>query len=264
MGLVLSVVAALAIGLGVLAGRWIVGRIAGLQGFRKRTNTEEDRGRPKLAFARAGASIVGIYLACVVLFMMGLSGGAVVVDETSMRVTVAKGGPADRAGIQTGDRVVSVNGDAATDWDTLKRLVGRHPDETIQVDIERDGAKKTIPVTTVGPKMMVGPFVDRRSLGGGELVAKSFVEPLRVVSGLGKGLARLFTATEKPELSGPVGISREAEAAERESTSTFLKLTAALTSYYGALASFALLVVALVMSVLPRRNSVLPTDGNSS
>ena len=54
--------------------------------------SEEERGRPKLAFARAAAAIVCLYLGCVMLFIPGFMGGSPKVDEVSMRVTVMKDG----------------------------------------------------------------------------------------------------------------------------------------------------------------------------
>src|SRR5687768_9944197 len=146
--------AALVIGAGVALARWLVSRAFGVRGtFRETVNTGAERGRPVLAYARALASIAGMYLGCVLLFIPGFTGGRMVVDEVSMRVTAAKDGPASRAGIETGDRIVAVNGEAVKDWDQLKKLVAAHPNETISVDVERGGEKKTFSVTTEGPKM---------------------------------------------------------------------------------------------------------------
>lgn len=98
-----------------------------------------------LAFGRAGGSIVAVYIASVILFVPSFLRERTKVDEVSMRVTVVKGGPADAAGIRDGDRIVGVNGDAPKDWDHLKKLVAAHPDETIEVQIEREGARRKMP-----------------------------------------------------------------------------------------------------------------------
>lgn len=263
MALVGFAIAALFIGAGVAAARWLVSRAFGVRGtFRETVNTGAERGRPVLAYARAIGSIAGMYLACVLLFVPGFAGGRVVVDDVSMRVTVAKDGPAARAGIEDGDRIVSVNGEAAKDWDQLKRLVAAHPNETIAVDVERgaDKQKKAFSVTTEGPKMKVAPFVEHQSLSAGEVLAASFAGPYEVVRGIVRGLARSFD--EKPELSGPVGISREAAAASEQGSGTFFRLVAALASYQASLVALVLLSTAFFMGFVAKRT--LPTSGNPS
>lgn len=257
--------AAILIGLGVAVGRWIATRLFGIRGsFREMVNTGAERGRPALAFARAASAMVFVYLACVLMFIPGLADGKATVDETSMRVTVATGGPADRAGIQSGDRIVSVNGEAPRDWDHLKKMVGAHPNAEIEVEVERAGERRTFHVTTVGPKMMVGPFVETKKLSTGELFAASFASPFEVARSFFRGLARMVAGSEKPEVSGPVGVSKEVNAAAQNGTAVFLRLIAALASYQAVFVCFALLVVAFAMSVLPRNNSMLPTSGDSS
>jgi membrane-associated protease RseP (regulator of RpoE activity) len=264
MGLIGIGIGAVFIGLAVFAGRWLASRAFGIRDLRRATNSEEERGRPSLAFARAAAAIACVYLACVLLFVPGLASGRPVVDEQSMRVTVTANGPASRAGIGNGDRIVSVNGEAPRDWDHLKKMVGAHPDEVITVDVERAGERKAFSVRTEGPKMMVAPFVEHRTPSFGEALGEAFVEPIKVARMFVRGLARTIGGAEKPELSGPVGVSREMTSAAESGTGTFLRLIAAMAAYEAIFVDLALLAVALVMSILPRRNSVLPTSGNPS
>jgi membrane-associated protease RseP (regulator of RpoE activity) len=251
MALVGFVLAALVIGGGVAVARWLVSRAFGVRGrFREMVDTGAERGRPLLAYARALGSIAGMYLGCVLLFIPGFTGGRMVVDEVSMRVTAAKDGPASRAGIETGDRIVAVNGEAVKDWDQLKKLVAAHPNETISVDVDRGGEKKAFSVTTEGPKMRVAPFIEHQSLSGGEVLSASFAAPYGVVRGIVRGLARSFD--QRPELSGPVGISQEVTAASNEGSGTFFRLVGALASYQAALIAMVLLSVAFFMGFVRR------------
>lgn len=50
-------------------------------------------------------------------------------------------GPAERAGMKVGDRVVGINGKPVHSWEDLVRLISKHPGESIHVDAERDGAR---------------------------------------------------------------------------------------------------------------------------
>jgi regulator of sigma E protease len=253
--------AAILIGAGVAGARWLVTRAFGIRtSFREMVNTTFDRGRPVLAYARALASIAAIYLACVIVFIPGYTGDTTVIDETSMRVTVRKSGPAAQAGIADGDRIVSVDGEAVTDWDQLKKLVAAHPNETIKVEVDRGGERKTFSVTTDGPKMYVGPYAEKKPVSAGWTLTVAFEAPYKVVSGIVRGVARSFG--EKPELTGPVGISREMSAAKEEGMGTFFRLLGALASYQGFVVSLVLLSLAFMMSFAAKRT--LPTSGNSS
>ncbi len=64
-------------------------------------------------------------------------------------VAVTAGGPADKAGVVAGDIVVSINGTATPDSQTLIDLVaGHHPGDTIQVKLEhQDGTTSTVTLT---------------------------------------------------------------------------------------------------------------------
>ena len=58
------------------------------------------------------------------------------------------GGPAERAGLQAGDRVVSVNDQLIENWTALVDFIRNHPEQSIRLEIERSGKTLLIPVTT--------------------------------------------------------------------------------------------------------------------
>lgn len=59
-------------------------------------------------------------------------------------------GPAATAGLKKGDRIVSVDGKAIDDVDSLQRLIGASPGRALSLVVERDGAMLTTAVTPVG------------------------------------------------------------------------------------------------------------------
>lgn len=62
---------------------------------------------------------------------------------------LVSGGPAETAGIKAGDVITSINGVALTERDSLRdALDGVVPGDTVTVVVDRDGASKTISVTT--------------------------------------------------------------------------------------------------------------------
>ena len=86
----------------------------------------------------AAGPLANYFFASILMFFGFLLGGNEVVDEASMRVHVGADGPAAKAGIVDGDRILTVNGDAVKDWDQLKKQIGAHPGDKIDIEIERD------------------------------------------------------------------------------------------------------------------------------
>ena len=63
-------------------------------------------------------------------------------------VEVVKGGPAEKAGLQAGDRIVSVDGTEIASKDDLGTLMQKHSaGDTLSITIARDGQMQTINVT---------------------------------------------------------------------------------------------------------------------
>jgi putative serine protease PepD len=81
---------------------------------------------------------------------MGVSVGEATNADGSPRVvlqSVTSGGPADLAGLKTGDTIVSIGGHQITDADSLIATVRSHrPGETVQVTYERNGSRQTATV----------------------------------------------------------------------------------------------------------------------
>ena len=67
--------------------------------------------------------------------------------------------PAYSAGIKAGDRIVSFNGTAVTDWDQVQKLVRANGNRRASIVVERGGRERTIETATV---------VDLRDIGNDE------------------------------------------------------------------------------------------------
>jgi len=190
--------------------------------------------------ATIAAGPLSNYLFASVLMFFGFwLGGRTVLDEASMKVGIRPDGPAAIAGVQQGDRIVSVDGLAVKDWDQLKQLVGSHPGEPIDLEIERGTDRMHVhptPISTEGDskgKIMVMPFTSWQPVSAGQAAVLAVTEPPKVVYNLVKGLARMIGGKEKPELSGPVGIGKEMASAARSGASDYLKLLGGLSAYLG-------------------------------
>lgn len=75
-------------------------------------------------------------------------------DDANAIVGVTPGSGAEKAGIESGDRLVSINGREvdASDSDSLRAAMeGVEADDTVPVEIERDGESLTLDVTVSSP-----------------------------------------------------------------------------------------------------------------
>jgi regulator of sigma E protease len=185
----------------------------------------------------AAGPLANYFFASVLMFAGFLIGGKPMIDDVSMRVSIGDG-PAAAAGVQKGDRIVSVNGESIKDWDQLKKAVGAHPGDKLDIEIERKGEHMHVFPTPLAQgenkgKILVGPYAETVKVGAAEAALLSVKEPPKVVYSLVKGLARMIAGKEKPELSGPVGIVKETANAAKDGADTYLKFLGLLSAYLG-------------------------------
>ncbi|MDD2701068.1 MAG: RIP metalloprotease RseP [Sideroxydans sp.] len=84
-------------------------------------------------------------------------------------------GAAAQAGMKTGDRVLSVNGERIALWDDWVKVIRAHPEQTLQVEIERDGARRVL-VVTPAAVMDKGERIGR--IGAGAQIDRKAFEAL--------------------------------------------------------------------------------------
>lgn len=65
--------------------------------------------------------------------------------------TIAKGGPADKGGLKTGDRVLEIDGEKIDDWVTLTHIVSSNPQKPLSFRVQRG---KEIIETVVTPRLV--------------------------------------------------------------------------------------------------------------
>lgn len=90
-------------------------------------------------------------LAIVIFILIGILHG--VPSFAPKLGEITPDGVAIEAGLKEGDVVKSIDGVPVKDWHEIVTIIQKHPDQTIQFEIERDGETLTIPVT---PKNVEG------------------------------------------------------------------------------------------------------------
>jgi regulator of sigma E protease len=161
-------------------------------------------------------------------------------------------GPAKAAGLQVGDRLVSLNGQALDDWQQLVDQVRALPGKSVDLMIERAGQALEMPV-----KLAARGEGEARSgyLGAGVQGVEWPAEMLREVSfgpleAVGEGVKRtwtmslltldslkkmLFGELSVKNLSGPITIAKVAGASAESGLGDFLNFLAYLSISLGVL-----------------------------
>jgi regulator of sigma E protease len=94
---------------------------------------------------------MNIILAVIVMAIVLAQGAEVPIyqDQPPVVGAVTPGSPAERAGIQRGDRILTVAGDQVDTWDDLFLAVGTRPDRDVALTVMRDGQTRTVSLRTV-------------------------------------------------------------------------------------------------------------------
>lgn len=180
----------------------------------------------------AAGPLANYLFASVFMFFGFLIGGK---EMESMKVSVDPKGPAAMASMQTGDRLVTINGESISEWEQVIKIVGAHKSEKLDIEIERGTEKLHVfPTPNEKGKIMIGSYVELKPVTAKEAASLAVTEPAIVVYRSLSVIADGITGKAKPELTGPVGIGKELAAAARAGIHQYLKLLGGLSAALGA------------------------------
>lgn len=161
---------------------------------------------------------------------------------------VSAGGPAAGAGLQRGDRILSIEGIALTTWDGLTDAVYPRPEQEIELIYEREGVAQTIRLTTLrreidvaGELREVGligvePLLVFRSATFGEVLTSGVRTPIFWIRQVVNSLVLLVTGRASvKDLGGPLLIAKMSGESARQGTGFFLTFIAFISVNIGCL-----------------------------
>ncbi|HEL2058164.1 TPA: RIP metalloprotease RseP [Streptococcus suis] len=178
--------------------------------------------------------ILGILTFILLMFMQGG-----VADTTSNAITVVDGGAVQAVGIETGDRIVSINGQATTDYYAIVEQIDAAVSDattapSLELEVDQDGQTKTVTVLAqevdgsyrigVSPALKTG-FFDK-ILGGFQ---EAGATALLIVT----ALKNLIANFDVKQLGGPVAIYSVSAQAAESGWANVLQLMAALSINLG-------------------------------
>jgi membrane-associated protease RseP (regulator of RpoE activity) len=212
-----------------------VATLLGLKGRAARLGLAPEAWSPLPFAARLLFAAVGpfaCYLVAAGCFALSLAiGGEVHTDPESVRVTPAHDGPAETAGLQDGDRIVSIDGAQTADWASIKTAVHAHAGGPLPLVVDRAGARVELrPVVGTNGRIGITQFAERRPVSAAAAIGTGLVGPFRVLAEAFRGLLH----SPDREAVGPVGIVREVAKTSRDPfpIATALGMTGGILSYF--------------------------------
>lgn len=167
--------------------------------------------------------------------------------------TVTDGGPAALAGIQSGDKILSIDDISAPNWRTTIPLINARAGQSASIEIERDGQRLYYPLTVRSAEQDDGSIrglLDVRPLlvaMPAELKVNERYGPIeaihRAVVNTGEMIAFTFSSIQKmlvglistSSLSGPVTIAKIASATANSGFVPYMEFLALLSVSLGVL-----------------------------
>jgi regulator of sigma E protease len=166
----------------------------------------------KLLFIVAGV-VMNMIIAFILIWIVGASQGESV--TTTVVESVQAGTPAAVAGVQPGDRIVSIAGDETDSWEEVRTEILTKPGETVTVVVDRAGVLTELTVVIQEREdgtgfLGISPTGEIRDLG----FASGFGYAARTTGSMVvlifKGIGMMFSGevsvTGDEGLAGPIGI----------------------------------------------------------
>jgi regulator of sigma E protease len=137
---------------------------------------------------------------------------------------VSNGTPAATAGLQAGDRIVSIDG-AVVQAEDISHLISGSDGRMLTVVVVRDGRRVTLPPTAArrtDGTYRLGFMLSGEGLPPLEATWEAFDLTGQVTRDIGSSLGRLVTGSGRDQISSPVGIVQGSSDAAKQGTESFL------------------------------------------
>jgi regulator of sigma E protease len=188
----------------------------------------------------ASGSLMNFLLA-IILFIFVFMGIGVPSNTTTIG-GLLPGRPAEKAGFQVGDRIVSINNTNVNTWGQLVEVIHKNPGQKLQVMVERDQQSLLIPVVPeLDPQNKVGLIGIEQTwvkLGLFSSILLGIQQALAVAALIITSLIKMITGQLPAEVAGPVGIVQMAGEAARLGLANVLNFAGLLSLNLGIINLF--------------------------
>jgi len=197
----------------------------------------------------AAGPIMNLAFALMAYVLLAAVYGVQVPSSEPVIGTLSEDMPAARAGLQPGDRIMAIDGEAVESWEALAVGVRSSEGRTLRLSIERDGGDLQIDVTPQQEAMQssfgergeayfigVTPPYDHRHLGFIEAIETGATQTAATSWLVAKGFMLMFVGrVPLRELGGPIAIAQVAGQQARAGLDAFVTMLAFLSVNLGVL-----------------------------
>ena len=165
--------------------------------------------------------LTNLLLAVAILTGFTLAYGKIVVPPVIG--LIQQGSAAEKAGVQLGDKVLSLRGSAISSFTDVRMTVAQHPGEQLDLVVEREGRTLALPAVAAikeltdrfGNTQRIGYFgigpakVERLQVGPIEAVGDAVIQTRDIIGMMVTGIEQILTGKrEIKELGGPIKIAK--------------------------------------------------------
>ncbi|MEL1134011.1 RIP metalloprotease RseP [Desulfitobacterium sp. THU1] len=192
----------------------------------------------------AAGPIMNLVLAIFLFIIVFAFFGIATANDTNVVGTLIEGMPAQAAGIQPGDKVVSVNGVETTTWTDLTQAIHKMPEKDITLVIEHEGQQRALTIKTEldaasGHGLVgIGPEVTYQKTSLPEAAQYGFKQTVSFTRLVLVTLAQMVTGETKAELGGPVAIVQAIDQSAESGWENYLGFIGILSIQLGLLNLF--------------------------
>ena len=161
----------------------------------------------------AGATF-NFLLAIVIYFFVFAFHGTTVPSHEPIIGDIMAGNPAATAGIQKGDKIVSVNGQTIQEWKDITTALQGHSNHVVSVTLDRQGEilSTTVIPRESGDRAVIGinPVLEVKEYGIGESAVNAVTHTGSTMAEMVLGLWNIITGQSKGDVAGPIGVAQMA------------------------------------------------------
>ena len=143
--------------------------------------------------------------------VFAVKGLALPVDEPVVG-SLMEGYPGAEAGLQVGDRLMSINGQPLEHWNEINSLVQENGPADGKLVIQRQGKTLKPRYDGESKRFLIGvrPRIEHRSLSVGESMKTAALSVIRITGAMVDGLRMMVTGKVSAEIAGPIGVAHMA------------------------------------------------------
>ncbi len=196
--------------------------------------------RKRIGVITAGPAMNFVLAIALLFAVFGAIGVDQPVLDSTVVGTIVPEGPAAKAGLIAGDRIVRVDETPVADWQSLVAILQNSLGKTITIQYERGGETHSVAITPAPhPQdaslgyLGIASSVIRKRLPLGQALVAAFSETFRMLGMWISAIAGLFRGRGTPDVTGPVGIIQMLGEASRFGAASVFYLAAVISANFG-------------------------------